>query len=82
MSINIHGDCWHLEEALSKFRIHIFYFFPSHPSLPVAEEERLSRELPDTPGGYGQPPIDVGVVRVRGVVWHKVSRSAGETIAL
>ena len=41
--------------------------------LILPEEERLSRELPDTPGGYGQPPIDVGVVRVRGV-YVKVSQ--------
>jgi hypothetical protein len=35
--------------------------------LPVSEEEGLGGELPDPPGGDGEPPVDVGVVRVRRV---------------
>jgi hypothetical protein len=33
----------------------------------VSEEEGLGGELPDPPGGDGEPPVDVGVVRVRRV---------------
>ncbi len=33
----------------------------------MSEEEGLGGELPDPPGGDGEPPVDVGVVRVRRV---------------
>jgi len=51
-------------------------------SLPMAEEERFSGELPDPPGGDGEPAVDVGVVRVRGVVWHEVGGGSGESITI
>ncbi len=33
----------------------------------MSEEEGLGGELPDPPGGDGEPPVDVGVVGVRRV---------------
>jgi len=55
---------------------------PDLPSLPVAQEKWLRWKLPDAPGGYGQAPVDVRVVRVRRVIWHKVGWGAGEAVAV
>lgn len=58
------------------------FHFPVTASLPVAEEKWFGWELSDAPGGNWEPPVDVRVVRVRRIIWHKVGRGAGEAIAV